>query len=303
VAVDSVSVRVDTVVVSGLLDGSLYSARLAGDEGRLSIAEKADLAGQLAEVYAWQIDFYRDPRPGDAFRVAIERAHRPDGSLRSATVLAAEYARGERYLQAFRFMSESDVEAHYYDGTGSALRGAFLKAPLDLVRVTSRFERSRYHPVLRSVRSHTGVDYGAPSGTPVRATGDGTIVRAGWAGDLGLMIELDHGRGIRTRYAHLGGVADALHRGARVEQGDVIGVVGSTGLSTATHLHYEFRLRGRPVDPASVDLPVERPIPLADSLRFDEARGSALGLLGRTLWPGRNPGSSLAPADSPDNEP
>jgi len=303
VDVDSVSVRYDTVVVSGVLDGSLYSAHLAGDEGRLSIAEKADLAAQLADVYAWQIDFYRDPRPGDAFRLAVERARRPDGSLRGTTVLAAEYARGERYLQAFRFVSAIDAEAHYYDGTGIALRGAFLKAPIDLVRVTSRFAKSRYHPVLRSVRSHTGVDYGAPSGTPVRATGDGTIVRAGWAGDLGLLIELDHGRGVRTRYAHLGGVSDVVHRGGLVGQGDVIGVVGSTGLSTAPHLHYEFRLHGLPVNPASVDLPVQRPIPPADSLRFDEARGSALKLLGRTFWPGRNPGSLVAPADSPGNEP
>ncbi|MFV1987396.1 MAG: M23 family metallopeptidase [Gemmatimonadota bacterium] len=303
VAVDSVSVTLDTVVVSGVLDGSVYSARLGGDEGRLSTDEKANLVGQLADVYAWQIDFYRDPRPGDAFRLAVERALRPDGSLRVAVVLAAEYARGGRHLQAFRFTASDDSSARYYDEAGSAVRGAFLKAPLDLVRVTSRFAPGRYHPVLRTYRSHAGVDYGAPSGTRVRATGDGTVVRAGWGGDFGLMIELEHGRGVRTRYAHLGGIADGLHGGAAVRQGDVIGVVGSTGLSTGPHLHYEFRLGGRAVDPAAVDLPVERPIPSADSLRFEDARGSARELPGQTFWPGRIRGASSSPADSPDLEP
>jgi murein DD-endopeptidase MepM/ murein hydrolase activator NlpD len=287
VAVDSVLVTLDTVVVSGVLDGGLYSARLGGAEERLTNAEKGDLAGQLAEVYAWQIDFFRDPRPGDAFRLALQRTLRPDGSLRGTIVLAAEYARGDRHLQAYRFAASDEGRPLYFDELGTALRGAFLKTPLDLVRVTSRFARSRYHPVLRGYRSHTGVDYGAPTGTAVRATGGGTVVRAGWAGDFGLMIELDHGGGVRTRYAHLSGVADGLHGGAPVNQGEIIGTVGSTGLSTAPHLHYEFRLNGRAVDPAAVDLPVERPIPAADSLRFDEVRGAARTLLGQARWPGR----------------
>ncbi|MDX1394275.1 MAG: M23 family metallopeptidase [Gemmatimonadota bacterium] len=286
-SVDSVEVTRDTVVVSGLLEGGLWAARLAGDASRLTVEEKGALAGHLAEVYAWQIDFFRDPRPGDAFRVAMERALRPDGSLREATVLAAEYALGDTHHEAYRFSPSDETDAWYYDDGGSALRGAFLRAPLDLVRVTSRFAGQRFHPVLGVYRAHTGTDYGAPSGTLVRATGAGSVVRAGWAGDLGLMIELDHGGGVRTRYAHLSGVADELRTGAVVEQGEAIGAVGSTGLSTAPHLHYEFRVNGRAVDPSSVDLPVERPIPAADSLRFDRERGAARVLLGRVRWPGR----------------
>jgi len=289
VSVDSVAVSVDTAVVTGLIETSVWAARLGGDADRLSVAEKGDLAGQLAGVYAWQIDFYRDPRPGDAFRLAIERAVRPDGSVREATVLAAEYTRRGELFQAYRFRSSEDGAPSFYDENGTALRGAFLRAPLDLVRVTSRFGPARYHPLLGTTRRHRGIDYGAASGTPVHATGDGSIARAGWAGDFGLMIEIDHGRGIRTRYAHLSGIADGLGPGRGVRQGEVIGTVGSTGLSTAPHLHYEFLLAGRQVDPASVDLPVAHMLPDADTLRFGEARGAARALLGHALWPGGLP--------------
>lgn len=285
VAVDSVPVTHDTVVVSGRVESSLYAAELGGDADRLSVAERADLGVRLAGVFAWQMDFFRDPRPGDAFRLSLERDLRPDGSLRGARVLGAEYLRGAERLVALRFRPSDEPDAFYFDETGRALRGAFLRAPLDLVRVTSRFSRARYHPLLGRYRSHTGTDYGAPSGTVVRATGDGRVATAGWAGDYGLMIELVHGRGIRTRYAHLSGVADGLHPGAEVHQGDAIGAVGSTGLSTAPHLHYEFLLNGRAVDPGSVDLPVERPIPDADSARFAAARGFGRRLLDRVPWP------------------
>lgn len=286
VAVEGVAISLDTVVVTGVLETSLYAARLGGDADRLSVDEKGALAGQLARVYAWQIDFYRDPRPGDAFRVVIERARRPDGSIRRATVLAAEYSRGGDLLQAYRFSPSDRAASFFYDEEGSALRGAFLRAPLDLVRVTSRFAPARHHPALGIYRPHRGVDYGAASGTAVRATGDGTVERAGWAGDFGLLIEIDHGRGIRTRYAHLSGIAGDVRPGLAVSQGSVIGTVGSTGLSTAPHLHYEFLLNGHPVDPGSVDVPVGRPLLPIDSTRFDEARGLARALLGHAFWPG-----------------
>ena len=299
VTVDSVVATLDTVVVSGALRSSLYSAALAGDADALSTREKAALPGLLADVYAWQIDFYRDPRPGDAFRVALVRETRPDGSLRRSTVIAAEYANRGRLHQAYRFAPLEGASALYVDDQGTSLRGAFLRAPLDLVRVTSRFASDRYHPVLGSYRSHEGVDYGAPAGTPVRATGDGRVVRAGWAGDFGLLVEVEHGSGIRTRYAHLGGIADEVHVGGSVLQGEVIGAVGSTGLSTAPHLHYEFRQRGRALDPSSVDIPVERPIAEAEAGRFAEARSAARAVLGRSRWPGGVPAWRHGAADSP----
>jgi len=298
VDVDSVEVRPDTVVVVGEVQSSVYGARLGGDAGRLAVAEKADLGVRLAEVFAWQIDFFRDPRPGDAFRISLERDVRPDGSIRGARVLGAEYRRGAELLRAYRFRPSDGSGPQYFDGEGKALRGAFLRAPLDLVRVTSRFSAARFHPLLGRYRSHTGIDYGAPSGTVVRATGDGRIATAGWSGEYGLMIEIAHGRGIRTRYAHLSGVADGMRPGVDVAQGAAIGAVGSTGLSTASHLHYEFLLDGRAVDPSSVDLPVERPIAAADSARFARQRWVEERLLDRVEWP--DAGVAAAPGPTPD---
>lgn len=298
VEVDSVAVRLDTVVVAGAVRSSVYGARLAGEVGRLTLAEKAGLGPRLAEVFAWQLDFFRDPRPGDAFRLALQRDVRPDGSVRGARVLGAEYRSGDSLLSAYRFRPSDGSGVLYFDRDGTALRGAFLRAPLDLVRVTSRFSAARFHPVLGRYRSHTGIDYGAPSGTVVRATGDGRIARAGWAGEYGLMVEIAHGRGIRTRYAHLSGVADGIHRGVEVAQGTAIGAVGSTGLSTAPHLHYEFLLDGRAVDPSDVDLPVERPIAEADSGRFARAREAAERLLDRVGWPAGP--VAAAPSSAPD---
>lgn len=284
VAVDSVPVRHDTVVVSGRVESSLWGARLAGDARRLSVKEKAALPGHLADVFAWQVDFYRDVRIADQFRLAIERDVRPDGSVRGQRVLAAEWRSGETYLQAYRFSPSDEPGSFFYDSDGTALRGAFLRAPLDLVRITSRFSSVRAHPVLSRYRAHRGIDYGASSGTVVRVTGDGTIARAGWADGYGLLVEVDHSGGIRTRYAHLSGVAAGVHPGAHVSQGARIGAVGSTGLVTGPHLHYEFLVNGRPVDPASVDLPVERPLPAEDVERFARHRVAAARLLRGARW-------------------
>ena len=284
--VDSAPVTRDTVVVAGRVISNLYSATLSGEVERLSVPEKGDLAGHLARVFAWQIDFYREVRPGDAFRLALERESRPDGSVRASRVVAAEYMRAGTLLAAVRFRPTDQPRTFFYDEDGSALRGAFRKAPLDLIRVTSRFSGQRFHPMLGRYRSHRGVDYGAAAGTAVKATGAGTVERAGWWGDYGLVIELRHKDGIRTRYAHLSSVERGVRPGGRVTQGQTIGRVGSTGLSTAPHLHYEFLLRGIPTDPARVDLPVERPIPEADRERFAVARAVAWLLLARVSWPG-----------------
>lgn len=275
----------DTVVVSGRVEDSLWGARLEGDEGRLTSAEKGQLPGHLADVFAWQVDFFRDVRSGDRFRLAIERAVRSDGSIRGGRVLAAEWVSQDRRLEAYRFGPSDEAVEYFYDAEGTALRGAFLKAPLDLVRITSRFSDRRFHPVLGRYRSHNGIDYGAAPGTPVRVTGDGRVVRAGLAGDFGLLVEVEHSSGIRTRYAHLSGIAPDVTAGARVAQGAVIGLVGSTGLATGPHLHYEFLLNGRAVDPASVDLPVERPLPDADQERFTQSRFAAAALLRRARFP------------------
>lgn len=283
---DSVPVRRDTVVVAGRVSSSLYSAVLSGDADRLSVAEKGDIATHLSRVFGWQIDFYRDVRPRDAFRLALEREVRPDGSVRRSRVLAAEYMRSGSVLTAHRFRPTGEPRAFFFDEGGEALRRAFLKAPLDLVRVTSRFGRGRYHPMLGRYQSHRGVDYAAPAGTPVRSTGEGRVERAGWWGDYGLVIEVRHAGDVRTRYAHLSAVENGIRPGDVVRQGETIGRVGATGLSTAPHLHYEFLLRGIATDPGRVDLPVDRPIPDADRERFARMRAAGWLLLSRVPWPG-----------------
>ncbi|MGH7542264.1 MAG: M23 family metallopeptidase, partial [Gemmatimonadota bacterium] len=282
---DSVPVTSDTVVLTGRVASNLFAAELGESGEALSLPEKAELPGLLAGVYEWQIDFYRDVRPGDAFRLALVRERRPDGSVRGSRVLAAEYLNRGRLFAAYRFPTSADGEIAFYDRGGTALRGAFLRSPLAYARVTSRFDGARDHPLLGRYRAHEGVDYGAPRGTPVRATGDGTVSEAGWRGEYGLMVELRHGRGLETRYAHLSSIADGVRPGARVEQGALLGHVGSTGLSTAPHLHYEFRIHGRATDPTGVNLPVERVLEEADRARFDRARATADTLLSRRPWP------------------
>jgi len=258
---DSVPVRRDTIRLAGLVGTNLYDAALSGDVDRLAPGELHDVVFRLSQVFAWQVDFWRDIRTNDAYRVLIAREVRPDGSIRSAKLLAAEFRNDTRELVAVRFQPDEDATVEYYDGEGEALRGEFLLAPLDLARMTSGFNLRRFHPVLRRTRPHLGVDYGASRGTPVRATGSGRVTRAGPWGGYGTAIEIRHVNNLRTRYAHLSGIARGVGSGAQVEQGQVIGYVGSSGLATGAHLHYEFLQNGRQVNPARMNFPRAEPVP------------------------------------------
>lgn len=281
---DSVPVRVDTILVGGIVETNLYDARLFGDTARLVENERWDILQRLTEIYAWQINFFRDVRSGDAFRLAIRRRIRPDGSLRSATVLAAEFFNGDRWLPAIRYVP-GDGPEEYYDEEGEATRRAFLRAPLDYGRRTSGFNRNRYHPVLRRHRAHLGVDYGAPRGTAVHATGGGVVTEARRWGGYGRMVEVRHTGKYTTRYAHLAGIARGIRPGVRVEQHEVIGYVGSTGLSTAPHLHYEFLVYGRQRPPSRVDLPPGDPVPREYRSEFLRQKETRLDLLERLPFP------------------
>ena len=254
---DSVPVVRDTIALAGLIGSNMYDARLVGDTVGLAEGDVHQLIWALSEVYQWRLDFYRDVHVGDAYRMLVERRVRPDGSVRSVRVLAAEFRNRDRVLAAIRFEPSPD-KPNYYDENGESVKRAFLLAPLDFRRVTSGFSSRRFHPVLRRYRAHLGTDYGAPSGTPVRATGDGTVTRAGWWGGYGKAIEIRHPNGYSTRYAHLSRVSVRL--GQRVGQGDVIGRVGSTGLSSAPHLHYEFLQRGKHRNPTRLKLPPAEPV-------------------------------------------
>ena len=261
----------ETVRVAGFIGSSLYaSLDSAVPDEILEAGERMKLAWDLADVYAWSVDFSRDLQPGDRFATVIERRVSPEGEVRYGRVLAASLELSGKTQTAFRF--GQDGREGFYDASGASLRRAFLAAPVEFRRISSRFSRARFHPILRTYRMHAGTDYAAAAGTPVMAAGDGTISTAGWSGGYGLMVEIRHRNGVTTRYAHLRALGRGLSRGSRVSQGETIGYVGSTGLATAAHLHYEFRLNGAPQDPRRVRIEEGPPIAPAFRPAFDEQR-------------------------------
>jgi murein DD-endopeptidase MepM/ murein hydrolase activator NlpD len=276
--VEPIAWTAEEVRIEGGIDNSLYEALDAqvADE-QLDGADRQRLAWDLADVYAWQVDFTRDIQPGDRFRVVYERLISEDGETRFGRVLASDLTMSGKNLTAFRF--ESEGRTAYFDADGNSLRRAFLRAPVQFRRISSTFARARHHPVLGITRRHEGTDYAASPGTPVMAAGDGVVLRAGRAGGYGNLIELRHRNGITTRYGHLRGFARGVRAGARVEQGQTIGYVGSTGLASGPHLHYEFRVNGVARDSRRVDL--GNGAPLRSDLRsdFERERDRLLGLL------------------------
>ncbi len=234
-------------------------------EIRSSLFAAADEVGlpdsvtvQIADVFSGDIDFHRDLRKGDRFTVVYEVVHHQGRPLRSGRVLAAEFVNSKRTLRAVWFDDE-DGKSGYYAPDGANLRKAFLRSPLEFSRVTSGFAM-RLHPILNEWRAHKGVDYGAPSGTRVRATADGVVESAGRQGGYGNLVVVRHHGGITTAYAHLSGFASGLHKGSRVAQGDVIGYVGATGWATGAHLHYEFRVNNEHRNPLAIAMPAAEPV-------------------------------------------
>ncbi len=283
---DSVQVVRDTILITGFVESNLYEASLTGDVDRLAPGERNEIAFRMEQIFAWQIDFWRDIQPGDGYRAALAREVRPDGTIRSEWILAAEFRNVGRNLTAVRFRPDNMAPVEYYDLEGEAVRGQFLLAPLDLARVTSGFSRQRYHPILKRRRPHLGVDYGAPRGTPVRATGGGIVVRAGRWGTYGNIVEVRHANNLRTRYAHLSRISEGVRVGVRVDQGQVVGRVGATGLATASHLHYEFLQNGSHVNPARLNLPRAEPVPPEYRELYDAARDAAFSVLQEIEMPG-----------------
>lgn len=262
---------VENVVVRGLVGSSLYEGLDESVPDSLFPAqERMRLAWDLADVYAWSTDFSRDLQTGDRFVAVVERKISPEGEVRYGRVLASTLEVSGNAMTAIRFWY-NDRES-FYDANGASLRRAFLAAPVEFRRISSTFSRARLHPILRRYRAHTGIDYSAVSGTPVMAAGDGRVLSAGWAGGYGIVVEIQHRNDVTTRYAHLRGLARGIRKGVRVKQGQPIGYVGSTGLSTAPHLHYEFRVNGAPKDPRRVQMPAGPPI-IGESLaEFQQVR-------------------------------
>ena len=292
--VHEVPVSLDTVILAGLIESSLWFADLSGEAWKLGEDEFSEYVFDLADVFAWKIDFTRDIRTGDAFRVAIERERRPDGSLRSRRFLAIELRNRDRVLQAIPY-TRPGGRREYFDVDAEALRGVFLRYPVPF-RVTSGFSSRRYHPVLKRNRAHLGIDYGAPHGTPVKATAAGTVTRAGVWSSFGRIVEIRHVKSFSTRYAHLSSIASGVKVGAFVQQGQVIGRVGSSGLATGPHLHYEFLQSGQHRNPATVDLPSAERLEEEYLEAFRLERDEALSLLDAVPLPVPSPDAAAEPA-------
>jgi murein DD-endopeptidase MepM/ murein hydrolase activator NlpD len=237
---------------SGSITDSLYGA--ANDAG---LSDRVTM--ELAEIFAWDVDFALDIRGGDRFLVVYEERYLNGEKLEDGEILAAEFVNQGHQIQAIRFV---DDEGHssYFSPDGRSMRKAFLRTPVKFSRISSRFSLARKHPVLHRIRAHKGVDYAAGTGTPIDASGDGKVAFIGTKGGYGKTIVLQHGQGYRTLYAHMSRTAKGLRTGSRVRQGEVIGYVGSSGLATGPHLHYEFQVNGAHKDPLTVKLPKAEPI-------------------------------------------
>jgi murein DD-endopeptidase MepM/ murein hydrolase activator NlpD len=240
------------VTASGQIKSSLFEAA-----NKSRVSEK--LIMKVAEVFEYDIDFVRDIGQGDEFALVYEELWRDGAKLGEGDVLAAEFVnRGARYT-AVRYQESEDSRPEYYNHDGQPMRKAFVWAPVSFTRISSNFNPRRRHPILNQIRAHQGVDYAAPKGTPVKASGDGKIIFRGWKGGYGNTIILQHGGTVTTLYGHLSRF-DKRGYGSRVRQGEVIGYVGATGLATAPHLHYEYRKNGRHLNPRTVILPNAEPL-------------------------------------------
>jgi murein DD-endopeptidase MepM/ murein hydrolase activator NlpD len=271
------------IVVEGTVQSSLFDAFS-------TTGESESLALELADLFQWDIDFHREVREGDQFALLVERVRAAGQTVAYGPVLAASYTnRGSRYT-AVRYAFGGHHE-NYYDERGRPLRKQFLRAPLRFTRVTSRFSRSRMHPILGRRLPHWGVDYGAPVGTPVMATADGVVTFTGWHDGGGRMVQIRHAGGFVTAYLHLSRFAAGIRRGVRVSQGQVIGFVGSSGLSTGPHLDYRVTQNGRHLNPLTVGKEPAPPLPKDQLPGFLAWASRVLPLLER---PGTLPRASVA---------
>jgi murein DD-endopeptidase MepM/ murein hydrolase activator NlpD len=269
---------VDTVYAGGEIRNTLYETIVFDEQSRLPIPDRRSLVYELASVYEYKLDFTREIQPGDSYRMVYVRQVRPDGSSRSKKIIAAEMITSGKSHQAFWFEGSSEVRG-YFDEQARPLAVGFSRYPVEFPRITSNFNPNRYHPILKTVRAHVGTDFGAPTGTPVMSTAQGTVTFAGVNSGYGNMVEIRHFNGYTTRYAHLSRFAAGIRPGTKVSQKQVIGYVGATGLATAPHLHYELRVNGQPVNARTAKLPDTPPIPGSLRTQFmaiAEARASLL---------------------------
>jgi murein DD-endopeptidase MepM/ murein hydrolase activator NlpD len=240
-SVEQVPLVRHVVTAAGTIDSSLFAAGSAAGLRDATIM-------QLAEIFRWDVDFVLDLRVGDSFTLVYEQIEKDGQIISDGNILAAEFVNDGTRYRALRYVNAAG-QTDYYTPQGVSLRKAFLKAPVQFTRISSVFNPNRKHPILNTIRAHRGVDYAAPTGTPIRAAGAGRVRFRGVKGGFGNMMEIAHANGIVTRYGHMSRFASGLKVGQHVEQGQVIGYVGMTGLATGPHLHFEFIEHGVSVDP------------------------------------------------------
>lgn len=271
--VDEISKALDTQIAttSGIIESSLF---IDGQKAGLSDTKIME----LAEIFGWDIDFALEIRAGDQFRMVYEEQYLDGEKLRDGPILAAEFTNRGRTFRAIRY-EDSKGEVGYFDDEGNSKRRAFIRTPIKFARISSRFNPKRWHPVLKRWRSHKGVDYAAPTGTPIKASGDGKVIFRGTKGGYGRTVILQHAGKYTTLYAHMSKYSGRAKVGKRVKQGQVIGYVGTSGLSTGPHLHYEFRVNGVHKDPLRVKLPKSLSLPKSELAAFSKATTPLLAKL------------------------
>lgn len=252
-------------LVRGSITNSLY-------ESMLEIGETPALIADFADIFGWEIDFFTETQPNDSFAVLFERRFVDSAFVGYGQVLAARYHGSVGDFRAFRF-SDPDGHTDYYNPLGQSMRKTFLRSPLSFARITSHFGR-RFHPIRRIRCPHHGTDYAAPTGTPVSCVADGRVTFVGTMDGYGKLVEVSHGNGLCTRYGHLSRFGRGVRNGTQVTQNQVIGYVGSTGLSTGPHLHYEIRKSGTPLNPLKMDFPRAQPVTKAYLAQFETLKDS-----------------------------
>lgn len=269
-------IELRTVQKHGRIDSSLFVTGKA-------MGVSSDVIMRLAnDIFGWDIDFALEIQPGDEFGIVYEQRFREGEYLGDGRVLAAEFVNSGRIYRAVRYESADGEISDYFTPTGDSMRKQFLRAPVDFTRISSNFNPRRRHPILNTIRAHKGVDYAAPTGTIIKAAGDGRVTLAGVQGGYGNVVILEHGGGVTTLYGHMSGFAKGLRNGTRVKQGQTIGFVGKTGAATGPHLHYEYRINGAHKNPRTVALPEAHPIPPAYLADFRARSGTLLADLDRS---------------------
>jgi murein DD-endopeptidase MepM/ murein hydrolase activator NlpD len=271
------AVETQTIEAGGLVESSLYeSVQKAG--------ESTSLVGPFVELFAWDVNFYVDQHPGDRWKIVVEKQLLGGKFYKYGRILAAEYGGKVGTFRVFYFAGRNGkTPGRYFDEHGQAISKTMLKTPLRFVRISSKFDRKRFHPILHVEKAHLGIDYAAPTGTPVWASASGRVVEVGLKRGSGNTIVLQHVNGISTRYYHLSRYARGLHVGQIVKQKDVIGFVGMTGLATGPHLHFSVTKNGAFVDPSKMQ--INRDAPVADRAGFLDAIRPRLAAL-KTIQPG-----------------